>query len=159
MPLQKVLYHVPNSAKICTLSKYRVSLKKRSFGIPAPLEARVVPKGWISVKNIVKHIFLVVCNTFNPIAHFGIPSVGLREGEIPSKQPLASAAAFKVRLLYRTVLTQGVKLINNPSSLLQNSSFGVFTVDIVNIWRGLTMFWPLEQPRASSGAGIPKERF
>ena len=91
-------------------------------------------------KTLSNLFFLVDCTTFNPIAHFGIPSVGLREGEIPSKQPLASAAAFKVRLLYRTVLTQGVKLINNPSSLLQNSSFGVFTVDIVNIRRGLTMF-------------------
>ena len=44
--------------------------------------------------------FSVDCTTFNPIAHFGIPSVGLTEDEIPSKQPLASAAAFKVTLQY-----------------------------------------------------------
>ena len=48
----------------------------------------------------MKHLFSVDCTTFIPIAHFGIPSVGLTEDEIPSKQPLASVAAFKVRLRY-----------------------------------------------------------
>ena len=65
-------------------------------------------------KTLSNIFFLVDCTTFNPIAHFGIPSVGLREDEIPSKQPLASATALKVRLPYRTVLTQGGKLIIHP---------------------------------------------
>ena len=91
-----------------------MSLKKRSFGIAAPLEARGCSKGLnISQKYCQTH-FSVDCTTFNPIAHFGIPSVGLREDEIPSKQPLASATALKVRLPYRTVLTQGGKLIIHP---------------------------------------------
>ena len=41
------------------LLNYRVSLKKGSFGILLQWRLWVAPKGWISVKNIVKHLFFI----------------------------------------------------------------------------------------------------
>ena len=59
-----------------TRSTYRVSLKKRSFRIPALMEALGYSKGLDISQKHCQTFFLVDCTTFNPIAHFGIPNLG-----------------------------------------------------------------------------------
>ena len=62
-----------------------MSLKKGSFRIPAPMEALGHSKGLDISQNIVKHLFLVDCTTFNPIAHFCIPNLGLTDLKLIAK--------------------------------------------------------------------------
>ena len=91
-----------------------MSLKKCSFGIPAPLEARGCSKGLNISQKHCQTYFFGWLHYFQPNCPFWHTQCGPREDEIPSKQPLASATALKVRLPYRTVLTQGGKLIIHP---------------------------------------------
>ena len=56
-----------------------MSLKKRSLRIPAPMEALGYSKGLDISQKHCQPSFLVDCTTFNPIAHFGIPNLGLTD--------------------------------------------------------------------------------
>ena len=135
--------------------RYRVSLKKRSFVIPAPLEALGCFKGLDTSQKHCQSFFLVERTTFNPIAHFdtilaypGGSSRRCSKFPIPKFTDLGgkccgSQAGSNHKYNRHTFLFQKCMVHKKK-----------------DVWQCFSLtFSPLDHPRALSGAGITKERF